>query len=411
MRIRLCGCHAQSQKQEGGDMRNLASIQTIKSLEDIPNKDRIKLCSFENTGWHVIVGTDLKVGDMVVYCEVDAVLPVKPEFEFLRPRCWNNIYQGFRIRSMKMSNIYSEGIVFPLSILPAGNYKEGQDVTDLIGVIKYDSEALEESKQVTKKKYGPFMRFLFRFPFLKAIFLPKKVRSKWPEFVAYTDETRVQNLTYVFEKYQGLPVYVTVKRDGQSATYFYNKKEFGVCSRNLRLPSPAKNKGNYAGMQSRYWENARRYDIENKLKQASKDMGINLYIQGEQCGPGIQGNKYQYKELKLFIFNIYDITHKRYFSWEQMKKFCETYSFDMVPFVEYIDFLWKDVDELIVYAKGNDPDGDNMLREGVVIRSVIPMPPDEGMANMWSLKVVNLDFLIKYGANDFSDKGTASGTT
>jgi RNA ligase (TIGR02306 family) len=285
------------------------------------------------------------------------------------------------------------------------------DVTDWMEVIKYDPEALEESKQVTKKKYGPFMRFLFKFPFLKAILLPKKVRGKWPEFVAHTDETRAQVLNYVFEKYKGLPVYVTVKKDGQSATYFHNKKEFGVCSRNLRLPPPAKNRGNYSGMQSKYWENARKYDIEAKLRQASKDMGINLYIQGEQCGPGIQGNKYQYKELKLFIFNIYDITHKRYFSWEQIKKFCETYSFDTVPFVEYTDFPWKDVDELVEYAKGFDPDGDKVLREGIVIRSVVPMPPDNMMANMMSFKVINPDFSLKYGLNDYSDKGAASGGT
>lgn len=220
-----------------------------------------------------------------------------------------------------------------------------------------------------------------------------------------------QNLNYIFEKYKGLPVYVTVKKDGQSATYFHHKGEFGVCSRNLRLSDPSKDKHKYAEMRNNYWKVAVQYDIAKKLKQASKDMGIDLYIQGENCGPGIQGNKYQYDGLKHFIFNIYDITHKRYFTWEQIKEFCETYSFDTVPFVEYTMFDWSNADELVEYAKGLDPDGDKVLREGVVVRSIVPMPPDEGMANLWSLKAVNPDFSLKYGLNDYSDKGAASGGT
>jgi hypothetical protein len=48
-------------------MRNLAMVQTIKSLDIISGKDRIVLASFENVGWHVIVGkTDFKVGDKCV---------------------------------------------------------------------------------------------------------------------------------------------------------------------------------------------------------------------------------------------------------------------------------------------------------------------------------------------------------
>lgn len=387
-------------------MRTLCTIQTISKLDKIPEKDRIVLASFENTGWHVIVGTDMKVGDKVVYCEYDTILPIKPEFEFLRKRCYNSLYNGFRIRNMRMGGVYSEGIVFPTSILSmdGGKFKDGIDVTNQIGAIKYDPEALEEARLQTNKKYGPFMRFLLRIPFIKNILYPKKRSGKWPDFISKTDETRVQILTYVFEKYKDLPVYVTVKKDGQSATYFYNKKEFGVCSRNLRLPRPAKITGKYATMKSNYWKVAEKYDIEKKLKQASKDYGINFYIQGENCGPGIQGNKYGYTELKCFLFNIYDITHKRYFSWDEIIEFASRYGFETVPFVEKGLFNWNNTDEMVEYARGYDPDGDKVLREGVVIRSQTPMPPDTGMANMWSLKCINPDFTEKWGNNDYSAK-------
>jgi RNA ligase (TIGR02306 family) len=387
-------------------MRALCTVQTISKLDKIEGKDKIVLASFENTGWHVIVGTDMKVGDRVIYCEYDTILPIKTEFEFLRKRCYNSLYDGFRIKSMKMGGVYSEGIVFPTSILSmdGGKFKDGMDVTSQIGAIKYDPEALEEATLQTKKKHGPFMRFLLKIPFVKNILYPKKKSGKWPEFISKTDETRVQILQYVFEKYKDLPVYVTEKIDGQSATFFYNKKEFGVCSRNLRLPRPNKIKGKHAVMQSKYWQTAEKFDIENGLKQASRDLGINLYIQGEQAGPGIQGNKYGFENLRLFVFNIYDITHKRYFSTYEIDAFCAKYRFETVPHIANLHFNWSNADELVEFAKGNSLYGGNVLREGVVIRSITPMPPDIGMSNMWSLKCISPDFTEKWGNNDYSTK-------
>ena len=70
-------------------MRKLASIQRIKSLEPIEGKDRIELCTI--LGWDVIVQKgEFKEGDLVVYCEYDTVLPIKPEFEFCDQGVWGN---------------------------------------------------------------------------------------------------------------------------------------------------------------------------------------------------------------------------------------------------------------------------------------------------------------------------------
>lgn len=74
--------------------------------------DRIVLATV--LGWTVIVQKDFKVGDKIVFAEIDSVFPEKPEFEFLRSK-------KFRIKTMKMGGVISQGIVFPLSILPKGN--------------------------------------------------------------------------------------------------------------------------------------------------------------------------------------------------------------------------------------------------------------------------------------------------
>jgi hypothetical protein len=389
-------------------VRNLATIQTIKSLDPIEGKDKIVLASFVNVDWKVIVGkADFQVGDRCIYVEYDSILPQKPEFEFLRKRCWNEKWQGFRIRNMKMAGTYSQGIAFPINILTSLYfikenvnyvYKDGDDITDRLGIIKYDPEAREEAELLerNKKKYGPFMRFLLRFPFIKNILYPKKTRGDWPVWAHKSDETRVQILPYVYEDYKGVPCYVTEKVDGQSSLFGLVRGKFTVCSRNINLSKPSRMKGKYATEKSKYWEVAEKFDIEKKLRKASKKMGIDLYVQGEQCGPTIQGNKLELKELSFFVFNVYDVTHGTYFSFNDMVEFCATYHLDMTPLLLMCKFNWNNAEELIEYAKGNSVLNNQVLREGIVIRSIDPMPPGDKMSNMMSFKVINPDFDLKY---------------
>jgi hypothetical protein len=369
--------------------RKLCSIQTIASLAPIEGKDRIVLASFENIGFKTIVDKSFSVGEKVVYCEVDSLLPPKPEFENLRARCWNEKWQGHRIKAMKMGNGVSEGICFKLDILGEhcrNHAEDGLDVTECLNIRKYDPELQEEQSLISKKKYGKIMQMLFRVPFLKKILLPKKQKGGWPSFMSKTDETRVQVLPYVFEKYKGMTFYVTEKMDGQSASFGIYNKDFYVCSRNMRL---------FKGQEgSKYWETAKKFDIEAKLREYKKFTKHDIYIQGEQIGPGIQGNKLGFKELKFFVFNVYDITEKRYFGYKDLMDFCMNHDLPMVQLVDLKQFSWNSVEELVEYAKGNSKFAD-VPREGIVLRPTTPMP-DEGESNTCSFKVINPDFQIKY---------------
>lgn len=94
--------------------RQLATIRTVDDITPIEGKDKIVLSTI--TGWHIITKKDeFQVGDKCVFIEIDSVLPEKPEFEFLRGK-------DFRIRTMKMGGVTSQGIAFPLNIL--SNYGE-----------------------------------------------------------------------------------------------------------------------------------------------------------------------------------------------------------------------------------------------------------------------------------------------
>ena len=108
-------------------MRKLASIQKIKSLEPIAGADAIEKATV--LGWQLVVKKgEFNIGDLCVYCEIDSLLPDRPEFEFLKPR-------GMRIRTVRLRGQISQGICFPLNVLPEGfDIQENTDVTETLGI-------------------------------------------------------------------------------------------------------------------------------------------------------------------------------------------------------------------------------------------------------------------------------------
>ena len=224
-------------------MRKLASIQTIRNIRDIPNAQNIVIA--EILGWEVVVAKkdNFQVGDLVAYIEIDSIVPDKPEFEFLRDR-------KFRVRTIKLRKQVSQGLIMPLSILKGKNYKEGQDVTKEIGVIKYDPQGDKErrlAEEQANRTKSRIKRFMSRYPWYRRLFMPKQAKKNWPKFIKKTDEDRIQLFPHICEQYADTEFIVTEKLDGQSGTYFLLRKPkhkflwwefgsefvFGVCSRNL----------------------------------------------------------------------------------------------------------------------------------------------------------------------------------
>ena len=161
-------------------MRNLASIQRILNVRSIPNSDNLELAQV--LGWHVVVQKgEFNVGDFCVYCEIDSLLPERPEFEFLRK-------VNFRIRTIRLRGAISQGICFPLSIVPMGiDVGGGTDVTEVLGITKYEPPIPACLGGDTK---GPF-----------------------PPFMVKSDETRVQVLQSLLDKYNGCLLYTSDAAD------------------------------------------------------------------------------------------------------------------------------------------------------------------------------------------------------
>jgi len=358
-------------------MRHLASVKKITSLNPIPGKDRIELATID--GWTVIVRKgEFWVDGPCVYVEIDSVLPDKPEFEFLRDK-------GFRIKTMKMAGCISQGICFPLDILPDGHYNEGDDVTELLGVTKWErQDATDVAEQNTKATKPKFPKWLMRFKWFRSLVhrFNKREAKGFPDFIPKTDETRIQNAPFYLELPQDWVV--TEKIDGQSGTFavvrrkklFRSYYEYIVCSRNVRL---------YQKDSSSYWAVSDKYEIEKKLKGfLSMNPQLEwIAIQGECISPKVQGNKYKVTEPDLYVFNVLTPAGRR--DSLQGRAFVEAMGMKFVPIIG-VGPLPKTVPEMLEYAHGDSALG-NTIREGLVCRS---------LDGRQSFKAVDPLFLIKY---------------
>ncbi len=356
--------------------RSLAHIEEISSIVPIKGKDRIVLATV--LGWAVIVQKDFKVGDKVVFAEIDSVFPEKPEFEFLRSK-------KFRIKTMKMSGVISQGIVFPLSILPEGEYKIGDDVTELIGITQYEPTMDKENNDVedTKSSAKKYPEFLMRMAWFRKLVLPKKQAKGFPSFINKTDETRIQNAPFYLS--MDCKWIATEKVDGQSGSFtlqrvkgkhFWNKDtyDFAVCSRNLRK---------WKKDDSSFWRVAEKYNMEEVLH---KLIGDNEWvaIQGECIASNVQGNKYHVAEPDLYVFNL--IYPSGRVGSVEAKKIVNDLGLKFVPILsEDAQIKGMSVSEVLEYATGKSQLY-NTLREGIVFRS------EDGKQ---SFKAVSPEFLLK----------------
>ena len=318
--------------------RKLATIRKIDNIQPIDGADMIELATVG--GWKVVVAKNVnhKVGDLVVYCEVDSFLPIEPEFEFLRKSSYKKMAdgnEGFRLKTIKLRGQISQGLIVPLDVLlkrgvSSDDVYEGLDVTGMLNIIKYEPPVPAQ--------------------------LAGQVKGMFPSFLKKTDEERIQNLTREFEQYKNEVFYVTEKLDGSSVTFYVKDGVFGVCSRNLDLLEDENNS---------MWK----FATTSGLKERLLALDRNIAVQGEIIGEGIQGNPYKIIGQTVRLFNGFDIDKYDYLSLSELIELVKVLEVRTVPILD-LDFTLPDtIDELLSYADSKSVLNEKFDREGVVIRS------------------------------------------
>lgn len=340
----------------------LATIQRIHSIQPHPNKEVERLEVGKVLAWPVVIKKDdFKDGELVVFITIDSIVPESnPYFEFMRR-------QKFKVWNARFKGAPSQGLVCPLSILPkldenekdtghAGvQWNEGNDVTDLLGVIKYE-------KPIDLSLNGD-------------------AKGNFPtDLLPITDEDNLLNFPDALKELVGEEVYITVKADGSSGTIIHQNGNIRVCSRRLEQKEG-----------TGFWNIFNSFNLPNKLKY----LGLNIAIQCEMVGGKIQGNPLGLGKPSIRVFNIRDLDTGNWYGWDQMSNLCRDLE---IPAVQLIEILsWKGdltIDDLQRMANNvfyTTDKGEVKKGEGIVIRPITPKYSSI-LGKMWSAKVLNVDY-------------------
>lgn len=339
-------------------MRKLASIQAIAEVAPIPEADAIEAVRI-NGWWVVSKKGEFKVGDRCVYFEVDAFLPVRPEFEFLRKGCFKStqhLGDGFRLKTIKLRGQLSQGLALPLWTVQIGSDIEfGADVSELLGVKLYE-------KPISPQLQG-------------------QMKGSFPSFIPKTDQERCQNLVREIadSHARGEHFEVTLKLDGSSCTAYWRDGVFGVCSRNIELKLEDETNTFVATVES------------TGLGTALRALGRNIAVQGELIGPGIQCNPENLAKHTIYVFDVFDIDTQRYLLPAARYKVLETlqargFNGGHVPVIESQTIPPRSVNELLQLAEGDSIHC--TVREGIVFKSI---------GRSFSFKVISNSYLLAQG--------------
>jgi RNA ligase (TIGR02306 family) len=311
-------------------MRNMASIQVIKNIENIENSDTLAVATIN--GWKVVVKrNEYKINDLVIYCEIDSWIPheLAPFLSKDRkvPREYNGI-AGERLKTVKLRGQISQGLILSISILNNINLEVETDVSEILNIQKWEAP-------VDLKMRG-------------------ESKGNFPSQIPKTDETRIQNFKD-YSKLLNQKYYVHEKLEGSSITIYKIDGEFGVCSRNLNLKKNDENK---------YWYAVKKLNLIEKLKDYD-----NIALQGELLGPGIQANIYRLSDYEIYFFNVYNVQTDEYFSELASFEFFNLLNLKKVPLIAEDFELPENIDTLIQLSDGESRLNSKTQREGLIYRN------------------------------------------
>lgn len=382
--------------------RELAYVVRISETRELPGYDNVHYVHVN--GWWCVAQKSMQTGDLAVYFEIDSVLPRDDNrFAFMDKR-------NYRVRTQKMCKTVSQGLALPLTSFPELKHcKEGDFVTKQLRVTLFE-ESVQEQQQKTKadgwskaqdrhKKFfrNPIIKYLMRYSavrwVLKKLFVKKKDKIKWPEWLPRTGSERVQNIPVLF-KSPDVKWVASEKVDGMSSSYVLDEKgTYIVCSHNVVVfSSKVKGSENIANGNAYIKQNvwllmSDKYDMRHKLEiLKSKFNAKTVAIQGEIYGDRVQKRTYGLRNKQdLAVFHIW-INGTR-LNMKETQSLCAELGLQMVHVFDWELHVPSTVEELIRKIDSEHSAIDDGMIEGYVLYS------QDGLINY---KCVSPSYLLKY---------------
>lgn len=313
-----------------------------------PNADRLDIAKVR--GWQCVAQKETyKNGDLAVYLPIDSVLP--PEL-VAKLGIEKNYHK--RLRTIKLRGEISQGMLMPLSQIPGGDQlQEGADVTEKLGILKYEPPITVEMAGI--------------------------VRSEHPKFQKYTDIENLKNYPDAFV--DGDAVVATEKIHGSNGRAAMIDGQIHVGNHNRSLMESESNL---------YWRAARLLKLPEKLKE-----GDQVFF--EVYGGGVQDLSYGCKngEIRAAIFDW--MADGKYLLWDEFIHTLEIRGVSefKIPLIYY--GAWTD--DIAKLASGSSQLDKNQIKEGVVIKSS-KEEHSEILHGRKIVKCINDDYLLRKNATE-----------
>lgn len=275
------------------------TIEKIKSIEPIPNADKIELAKLENVDFQFIVGKgEWKVGDDCLYFPIDAIIPVELQKKLgIEGKLGGS--NRDRIKTIKLRGVISQGVIGKLELvhnvkLTNSKEKTSERITSYLGVQKYDPE---ESKEVIQGNW--FVRKFLKWKYFvkKLLSTKNETRSHKPSEV-YDIESCERYKDVIQNIFMRQPVVITEKMEGsciEGEVYIQKSKV------KTRVNSH-RNKGK--APDTHFYVAAKKCGLIAFVEQLYKIYHKPCIVYGELCGPKIQQNIYKLPDYEIFVFDI-----------------------------------------------------------------------------------------------------------
>lgn len=328
-------------------------VKRINYVKPVENSDKLDVCFIG--GWPCVTSRgEFKKDDLAVYIPVDSVLPdnLLQEMNLVGKLAGA---QKNRVKAVKLRGQLSIGL---LSKPPEGS-KEGDDVSEILGIEKYE-EVIPAHMSGVMKKHPPF----------------------WQKY-------DIENLNNNLEWFtHGEEILALEKIHGANMSVCLSDNTFDVNSRSVTLEPCDTNL---------YWKIAREYDLESKLRKIVEKFPEikNLYIYGEIFGPGVQDLHYGQEQPRFMAFDIK--INGMFVNWGIAQNILEENNIPSVPCVFNGNF-----DISILHQLIEEPErisGKKLhISEGIVIR---PVQEQIVGQNRKIAKLVSSNYLLRKNGTEY----------
>jgi len=328
------------------------TVERIAEVWTHTNADRLEMARVASMSYQFVIGKgSFQAGDVVIYFPIDSLLPAAVITALGLDGKLSGAEKN-RVKTVRLRGEISQGVVAePALLLDNWNdgtvYAEGQDVTTLLGVTKYEPPPIPSHAGTLKPL---------------------------PPLVSVYDIEGADRFRPLVERLLDERVMITEKLEGSHFAISINASgEIIVSQRHHRI-EPVE------GAEHDWHRAARVSGLRDKMPLLKAELeerrGNNLEVvtaRGEMIGPGIQGNYYKLPGQMVKIFEIE--ANGEPLPAQEFSELVRQFELDAVPFLAEKVTLreWLAGRSVAEAANGASVIAPNLAREGIVIRPMREM--------------------------------------